>query len=289
MTTREIYDNGVDCLAQQGVDAAEAKTRVRLLLDQVTGVRYAHLMQPDAVLDEAAAHRVLNALHAVAQGCPIPYITRQCEFYGLAFLCDKRALIPRPETEVLVEAAVARLKDHPRPTIADLGTGSGCIAVSIAHALPRATISATDVQADALQLAHENAVRHGVADRVKLIEGSTQSWIEPLRREASERQFDAMLSNPPYIATAAIANLQPEIRDWEPRSALDGGSDGLDCYRPIAAYCGSSLRDDGFLMVELGAGQFAAVENIFHSAGWLVEPPLLDLAGIARVLVARLR
>ena len=286
-TIRKIYDNGVHCLIQKGLDAAEAKVRVRLLLDHVTGVRYSHLMQPDDVLNESEEHRVVIALHEAARGRPIPYITHQCEFYGLSFLCDERALIPRSETEVLVETAVMRLQGRPHVTVADLGTGSGCIAVGIAHALPQAIVYATDAQDEALNLAQANAARHGVAERVKLMRGSTSSWAEPLLQEASTMRFDAILSNPPYIATNEIDNLQPEIRDWEPRSALDGGTDGLDCYRAIATQCGPLLSLDGFLMVELGAAQFEAAQRVFIKAGWSVEAPLFDLAGIRRVLVAK--
>ena len=282
-TTREIYESSAQYLMRQGEAAMEARTQARLLLDYVTSVRYAHLMQPDSELNEQAEQRIITALDALTRGCPLPYITQQCEFYGLALRCDERALIPRPETETLIEAAVARLQARPHAIIADLGTGSGAIAVSIAHALAGATVYATDAQESALELARENASRHGVAERVKLLTGSTQSWVEPL----GATTFDAILSNPPYIATAEIESLQPQIRDWEPRAALDGGMDGLDCYRAIAAQCGPLLAPDGFLMVELGAGQFEMVQQIFNGAGWIVEPPLFDLAGIARVLTAR--
>jgi release factor glutamine methyltransferase len=238
------------------------------------------------VLDKCAEVALSTALGELQRGKPLPYILGQWEFFGLPFRCDERALIPRPETETLVEAAVERLKSKDKVLIADLGTGTGCITVSLAHALPNARVYATDASPQALQLARDNASLNDVVDRVVFMTGTIGSWAGPLLREGLSGMFDAVLSNPPYIAAAEIETLQPQIRDWEPRAALDGGIDGLDCYRQIAAQCGLLLAPDGFLMVELGAGQFDIVREIFSAAAWRVAPPIFDLAGIPRVLVA---
>jgi len=286
MTIRDAYEtSGRYLRTVGGIDAAEAHVRARLLVDHLAKVRYAHLVQPARELHPDDEVRLQETLHRLARGYPLPYVMGRCEFFGLSFHCDERALIPRAETETLVEAAVARLGVAGNTRVADLGTGTGCIAVSIAHAVPEATVYTTDVQSAALDLARENAVRHGVAARVHCIPGDAADWAAPLLHIGAG-SFTAVLSNPPYIARDEIARLQPEIRDWEPRAALDGGVDGLDCYRCIAAQCGVLLQPDGFLMVELGAGQYEPVRDIFTAEGWSVAPPLFDLAGIARVLTA---
>jgi len=286
MTVLEAYQHSARTLQHElvGLGRQEACSLARLLIDCLTGQRYAHLLQPTGVLQgEEKLHTMLADL---TRGRPLPYVLGRREFYGLTFRCDERALIPRPETELLVETTVARLKDCGAVTIADLGTGSGCIAVSLAHALPLATIYATDASPAALALAGENATEHGVAERVHFIRGEVGDWCGPLL-QAGCGNLDAILSNPPYIAAAEIQTLQTQVRDWEPRSALDGGDDGLDEYRRLATQCAPVLKKSGLMAVELGAGQFAAVRDIFNAAGWKVEAPLLDFADIERVLVAQ--
>jgi release factor glutamine methyltransferase len=287
MTAVQAYEMGVRLLTESGFDRSEACSLTRLVLDKVTDLHHAHLTHPEAVLDESAGAALSVALQELQRGKPLPYILGHWEFFGLMFRCDERALIPRPETETLVEAAIERLKSKDRVLIADLGTGSGCIAVSLAQALPNARVYATDASAEALQLARDNASRHHILNRVEFVRGMMGDWAGPLLRAGVEGRFDAVLSNPPYIAPAEIETLQPQIRDWEPRAALDGGTDGLDCYRHIAAQCGPLLASNGFLMVELGAGQFDMVREIFIAAHWTVAPPIFDLAGIARVFVAQ--
>jgi release factor glutamine methyltransferase len=286
MTAAQAYEMGVRLLTESGFDRNEACSLTRLVLDRVTDLHHAHLTRPETVLTERAELMLSNALDELQRGKPLPYILGQWEFFGLPFRCDKRALIPRPETETLVEAAIERLKSKDEVLIADLGTGTGCIAVSLAHALPDARVYATDASLQALQLARDNAARNGVINRIKFITGAIGDWAGPLLREGLEGKFDAVLSNPPYIAAAEIETLQPQIRDWEPRAALDGGADGLDCYRRIATQCSPLLAPNGSLIVELGAGQFDMVREIFTISGWVVTEPIFDLAGISRVLVA---
>lgn len=287
MTIAEAYQFGVNYLqTKSALDKEEARTKSRLLLDHVAGIRYAHLMQPQQELDAYATEYLQASLSEVAGGRPLPYLLREWEFYGLTFHCDERALIPRPESEILVEAAIQHLKSVGHPMVADLGTGTGCIAVSVAYSLSEAQMFATDISLDALELARVNAKRHHVEDRINFVTGKGESWSASLVAANCAHQFNAILSNPPYIATNEIATLQTEVRDWEPRTALDGGDDGLDCYRHIAAQCDVLLAPDGFLMVELGAGQYNDVREIFTNCGWSVELPIHDLAGIERVLTA---
>ena len=283
MTIAEIYREALTLLRAANHDENEARTIARILTDEAAESRFAHLSQPEKRLSEADENRWRAQLNRVAWGEPLPYVLGHQEFFGLDFLCDARALIPRPETELLVEFAITRLEHYFAPRIADLGTGSGCIAVSIAYSLPPAEVWATDISSDALELAKANAQKQSVEKRVHFRLGESENWAAPLENLS----FDALLSNPPYIAQNDIPTLQKSVRTHEPHSALNGGADGLDCYRKIATQCRRLLNSGGFLACELGAGQFDEAKTIFENQGWKVEEPLYDLQEIARVLVAR--
>lgn len=288
MTVRQAYDFAVKFLREEAsYDLGEARVSARLLVDNLAQRDNAHLLQPDEPLDEKWAvpdfHRLLKNLQT---GKPLAYVMHQHAFFGLPFLCEPYALIPRPETELLVEHVVTRFKNRDRVLVADLGTGTGCIAISIAHSLLQATVYATDLSLDALILAADNAEFHKLRDRVKFVEGQSGDWAQPLVREGLAGMFGCVVSNPPYISKRDIEELPPQIKDFEPRLALDGGADGLNCYRDIARQCGVLLQPNGFLLAELGAGQFSDVRAIFESEGWNVAPPIHDLAGHERVLSA---
>jgi release factor glutamine methyltransferase len=281
MTIGEIYREALALLRAAHYEEEEARAIARILADEAGGTRFAHLSQPEKLLNSATENRWREQLNRVAWGEPLPYILGHQEFFGLDFLCDKRALIPRPETELLVQFTIQRLENYFEPHIADLGTGSGCIAISVAHSLPQSTVWATDISDDALQLATSNARKHGVENRVHFHEGAAGNWAR-----LENLTFDAVLSNPPYIARDEIPTLQASVRLHEPHTALDGGADGLDSYRQLADQCRALLNPGGFLACELGAGQFEDVKEIFENAGWTVDYPLHDLQNIARVLVA---
>ena len=283
MIVSEIYAAAQARLCAAGWDNEEARGAARILADEAAGARFSHLSRPEKAIQGDAFARWQANLEKVERGVPLPYVLGRQEFFGLEFICDERGLIPRPETEMLVETAVADLKNHPTPRVADLGTGSGCIAVAVAQALPQARVWASDVSDDARALALANAEKHGAAERVTFVPGIEGAWAAPLRRHV----FDAILTNPPYIARAEIEILQTQVRDFEPRGALDGGEDGLDCYRQLAAQCREILAPGGVFRAELGAGQFDAVRTIFAAHGWQVAAPLFDFQGIARVLTAR--
>ena len=288
-TLREAYESSIKMLEQSGYTENEAQLCARLVLDHATGKSHAHLVDPHYPLN---GDEFLFSIWALQRGEPLAHLLGKRDFYGLQFVCDNRALIPRPETELLVEHVVESFKSRDRVLVADLGTGSGCIAVSIAHSLPQAVVYATDLSRDALSLARENARLHNVASRIEFIEPIDLSneqignWSLPLEREGFAQMFNCVVTNPPYIAPRDIEELPTQIKDFEPRLALDGGADGLDCYRQIAAQCGTLLTRDGFLLAELGAGQFAAVRAIFESHNWQVAPPIFDFAGHERVLRA---
>ena len=289
MTIADARQFAVQRLLGSHADRNEALLCARLLLDEVVSTPHAHLTIPERELSTSQETQFETALSELEKGRPLAYVLGTRSFYNLSFRSDERALIPRPETELLVEAALLKLEAANSQTrsfkVADLGTGSGCIAISLAHALPQSQIYATDISPEALSLARENAQAAAVESQLHFIPGTENNWAQPLL-EYSHR-FDVIVSNPPYIARKEIETLQREVRDFEPRRALDGGEDGLDCYRQIAAQCGVLLRPNGALLCELGAGQFGEVRAIFEDYSWRVENPILDFAGIQRVLVAQ--
>jgi len=211
---------------------------------------------------------------------PVARIVGEKEFWGLSFRVTPAVLVPRPETETLVELALS-LADHARPLrIIDLGVGSGAILLALLCELPHARGTGIDIAADALAVAHANAERLGLADRAEFT----------LRDFAAvEGAFDLVVSNPPYIPSADIAALAPEVRDHDPRHALDGGSDGLAAYRMIVAIAPRLLRPAGHLVVEVGAGQETAVKQLFAQNGLAIAGTRHDLSGIPRALAATRR
>ncbi len=290
MTILEAHGRGLQVLAaSRNLPREEAHARARLLLDFVAGRRYAHLMSPAQVLEPRQAQAFERALERAARGEPLPYIVGEQEFAGRAFHVTPATLIPRPETEYLAEAvgkylqAQGAQRNQDELSLADLGTGSGALAVTLALEVPGARVLATDISAAALEVAARNARRHGVEGRVELAL-SDASWLAPLRG----RTFSAIVSNPPYIAARDIEALQIEVRGFEPRAALDGGADGLDAYRLLALEAAQYLGPGGFIALEVGAAQWAEVARLFARSGWQAQAPILDFAGIERVLVARL-
>lgn len=208
---------------------------------------------------------------------PIQYILGTQEFLGLAFRVTPDVLIPRLDTAVLVEVAVAHLRAAGAlPRVADIGTGSGAVAIGVAHLLPGAQVVAVDLSPAALAVARANAERLGVLDRVEFREGDL---LAPL----GEERFAAILSNPPYIPAVEMTGLDPEVREFEPHLALTPGGDGLEFYRRLAAGAPAHLQPGGLLAVEVGIGQAESVVALFEAAG-LVTAVHRDTAGIDRVI-----
>jgi release factor glutamine methyltransferase len=217
---------------------------------------------------ELAAYRALVARRAKRE--PLQYLLGSQEFYGLDFLVSPAVLIPRHDTELLVDEALKRAPAS--GSILDVGVGSGCIAVALAKALPEADVRGVEMSPAALALAQQNIERHGV--RVTLFEGSL---FEPF----AGQRFDLIVSNPPYIPTADLATLQPEVQEYEPITALDGGTDGLDYYQTIIPAAPEHLTPAGWLLVEIGIGQAEAVGEMFTRAGFTdifiaKDPSLID-------------
>lgn len=213
-------------------------------------------------------------------GEPIQYITGECEFYGLPFSVNRDVLIPRPETEHLVEKVLEFAARFTRPRIVDVGTGSGAIAVVLAYKLPDAEITATDLSSAALLVARTNAERNGVANRIRFLEGDLLAPV------ASE-QFGFVVSNPPYVASGDRELLAVEVREHEPELALFAGGHGLDVYRRLAPAAYAALAPNGFALFEIGYSQAQAIAELFRAAGFKEIEFTKDLQGIDRVICGR--
>jgi release factor glutamine methyltransferase len=212
---------------------------------------------------------------------PIQYITGEQEFYGLLLDVTPAVLIPRPETEHLVEAVLAHLPKDISLQIADIGTGSGAIAIALAVHLPQAEITALDLSPEALAVAAANARKHSVANRVHLIESNLLAALN----QKSSQSFDAIVSNPPYIPESERASLHPQVRDHEPAAALFAGPDGLDLYRRLIPQAYAALKSNGLLALEIGHGQREAIAALLES--WQEVSFVDDLQQIPRVVLAR--
>jgi release factor glutamine methyltransferase len=264
-----------------GPHPERAQLDAEALLLHVLGRNKAWLM---AHLDEQIsgdqADRFDELLERRQHGEPIQYITGEAEFYGLPFRVTPDVLIPRPETEHLIEKVLELAANFTQPRIVDVGTGSGIIAVALAHKLPAATITATDLSQSALAIAQENAERNGVASRIRFLEGDL---LAPIREE----RFEIVVSNPPYVPEADRAALSVEVRDYEPALALYAGEDGLGIYRRLIPAASATLAPGGFLALEIGYGQQAAIRNLLASSGFAQIEFLPDLNKIPRVAFAR--
>jgi len=255
----------------------------RLLVGHALGLDHTALTIDSGRSLGGDAARVLAALVTRRlEREPVARILGVKEFWGLPLRLNDATLVPRPETETIVEAALATVDSAGQRTralrIADLGTGSGALLIALLTELPNATGIGTDMSRDALAAARGNANRLGVAARTEFAICDFGA--------ALPGRFDLVVSNPPYIASADIDTLSPEVRR-DPRSALDGGADGLDCYRTIAEQAARLLKPDGDLVVELGIGQESAVAMLFHAVGLIPSPARPDLLGIPRALRAR--
>jgi release factor glutamine methyltransferase len=254
-------------------------TEARLLLAHASGwPRTTLIAHPERELPESAARDFKSIAARRKAGEPIAYLVGEREFYDLVFLVGPAVLIPRPETELLVDLALERIAPGAATLVLDLGTGSGAVALAIKRHRPDAAIRAVDVSPAALELARANAKRHGLA--IEFVEGR---WFEPL----AARRFELIVGNPPYVAQDDPHLAQGDLR-FEPREALVSGADGLDAIREIASAAPAHLEPGGWIFLEHGIGQDAAVRALFAEAGLDSPRSWPDFAGIARVTGARL-
>jgi release factor glutamine methyltransferase len=283
-TLSQAFAATAGALRHAGIGTPELDAR--LLLCHAAGLTHeGYIARARDVLHPDEAARLEGAIARRLKREPVARIKGEREFYGRSFILGPDTLDPRPDTETLIEAALdfvrARGWRERKLTLLDLGTGTGCILVTLLAELPQARGIGTDLSADALAIAAANAGSHGVSTRASFV---AADWLD-----AVSGTFDLILSNPPYLATGEIAGLAEEVATYDPRLALDGGPDGLDAYRAIAARASDHLDQNGRILVEIGPGQGEAVAAIFAGAGLRPDEALglrLDLAGRPRVVVA---
>lgn len=274
MNTTALLATAAAQLAVAGI--AQPRREARLLLAHAAGLPPSALLSDPAV--DAASFTALVARRAARE--PLALITGRQGFWSIDLVVSPATLIPRADTETLIEAALDAFADRDARHVLDLGTGTGCLLLAALSEFAGATGVGVDVSPHAAALARRNAVALGLADRAAFVCGH---WADALAG-----RFDLVLSNPPYIETAVIAGLMPEVAEHEPASALDGGVDGLDAYRAIIPALPGLLAPGGVAILELGAGQAGAVAGLAEAAGLAAGPPRMDLGGIARALPLRL-
>jgi len=298
VTVLEAIQKSTEFLAKKGVESP--RLQIELLLAHLLKLpRMKLYLNFERVLTPAETDALRELVKRRGRREPLQHITGSISFCGLEIAVNRNALVPRPETELLAEAGWELLNRegrragdpnsgtaarHPSPngfpTALDFGTGTGCIAIALAAKCPQAIITATDISAESLALAKENAARHNVAEQIRFLRGDGFTTFP------TDASFDLIVSNPPYIPSAEIATLQPEVRDFDPCAALDGGVDGLDFYRRLAVEAKSFLKPNGKIMLEFGDGQDRTIRNIFEAEKWIVEAVKEDYSHRARILIA---
>jgi release factor glutamine methyltransferase len=280
MTLREALTVAAAQLASdEHLRATAARDAELLLLHTLQIPRVTLIAHPDDELNANQRSAYEDTIARRLHHEPIQYITGQQEFYGLTLKVTPAVLIPRPETEHLVEAVLRCLPTNRPLRIADIGTGSGAIAIAIAAHLPHAAITALDISAEALAIATANAREHKVADRIRFLQSDL---LSALNREAET--FDVIVSNPPYVAETDRATLHPQVRDHEPATALFAGETGLDTYRRLIPQAHAALKPNGLLALEIGHDQQDAVAALLQA--WQNLSFVNDLQHIARVALA---
>ena len=280
MTVLEAITKGSEFLTRKGIESPRLQSE--LLLAHILNLPRLRLyLQFERQLAEAQANEFRELLVRRGDHQPLQHIIGATSFCGLPIVVTPAVLIPRPETEVLAELAWSFLNELPTDTtFADLGTGSGCLPIAIAAHAKRARGIAVDISCAALAVARENVDRNNLADRIELREADFLAGLQPAER------FDVIVSNPPYIPTAEIELLQPEVRDHDPRLALDGGADGLNFHRALAQGAAQFLKPGGRLFIEFADGQGEALRDLFAGHGWIVHGVIRDLSGTDRILSA---
>jgi release factor glutamine methyltransferase len=284
-TIAEAINEGARRL--EGVGANEVRRTAGVLLAHRLNVDRTHLlMRPEQAISEEDYKSFLQMIERRAAGEPLQYITGHQEFYKLDFLVTPAVLIPRPETEFLVERVLRLVRETQQaaPLIVDLGTGSGAIAVTLAIEIPSARLLATDISGAALAVARQNAARHGVGSRIEFYEGDL---FAPLAGLGIANQVDLLACNPPYIATGEPELVQRDVQDYEPHAALFGGADGLIFYPRLFAEGIAYVRPGGHLVCEIGYNQLEAITERVAASGWQMVDIIKDLQGIPRTLTIR--
>jgi release factor glutamine methyltransferase len=279
VSLRELYLLGRDSLRKSGIENPELEAS--LLLSSTLGINKTDIYAyPEREIEYNKVEMFNQLLERRLNGEPIAYILGEKEFFSRTFIVNPSVLIPRSETETLVEEALRKVKNIPFPLVVDVGTGSGCIAVTIGCECENAQIFATDISFDALMVARANAERYGVSSRIPFTCADFLSCFK-------EESLDIVLSNPPYISVTDFSSLESDIRDFEPKVSLFGGEDGLNYRRKIVLQATKVLKNDGWCIIEIGANQSEKVAEIFDGVGFKDVSIVKDLAGIGRVVKGR--
>lgn len=280
-TINELIKYGATILDENNVQNPILEAQIILALNLNEDRLYV-LTNVDEKVKEDVVNKYINDILRRCSGEPTQYITKMQEFMSLKFKVNEAVLIPRPDTEILVEQVVRCASAQKVQSILDVGTGSGCIAVSLAKYIDNAVIHAVDISETALEIAKFNAELNGVEDKVVFYKGNLFSPFETMNMK-----FDVIVSNPPYIPTKQIEKLDINVKDYEPRLALDGGEDGLDYYRKILKDVDSFLKKDGLIFFEIDITQAGAVKELLRIYNFTDILVVKDLAGLDRVVQAR--
>ena len=282
MTVLEAIQKSAEFLAKRGVEPSRLQAEL-LLAHLLKMPRMKLYLNFERALTNEEKDSFRELVKRRGQREPLQHITGSTSFCGFEMTVNRQALVPRPETEILAELGWNFLSTLGSPRALDVGTGTGCIGIALAAKCPNAKIVATDISAEALALAKENAARNNVAGRIEFFQGDGFAVLP------KDARFDLIISNPPYIPKAEIETLQPEVRDFDPRMALDGGADGLDFYRMFAARAKLFLKPEGKIMLEFGDGQAPAIREIFENEKWIVEEIKSDYSQRLRILVTKIK
>lgn len=285
MTVLETIQRSTDFLTRKGVESP--RLQAELLLAQVLKLPRMRLyLNFERTLTESEMSAMREGVMRRATREPLQQIIGATSFCGLEILVNRHVLVPRPETELLAEKGWRFMQELPgcgqvrEPRALDFGTGSGCLAVALARNCPAAIVDALEISSESLAVARKNAEGNAVADRIHFIEGGSFKDLPAGAR------YQLVISNPPYIPSDEVEQLAPEVRDFEPRHALDGGQDGLDYYRRFAVEAQPWLAPGGRIMMEFGDGQAEAIVRLFREQKWIVEDPQPDYTGRLRLLAA---
>jgi release factor glutamine methyltransferase len=320
VTVLEAIQKSAEFLTKKGVEPSRLQAEL-LLAHLLKLPRMKLYLNFDRGLTPSETDALRESVKRRGQREPLQHIVGSTSFCGFEIAVNRHALVPRPETELLAELGWQFLKqlsegrvtrvpiqndgdsDNSSLRALDFGTGTGCIAIALAAKCPGVIITAVDVSAEALALAQQNAAANQVAERIEFLQGDGFAAFQsegrvtrvPIQNDGDscnsslrKWEFDLIISNPPYIPSAEIATLEPEVRDHDPRAALDGGADGLDFYRKLATEAKPFLKPDGKIMLEFGDGQAEAIKSIFENEKWIVEAVKEDYSHRARILIARL-
>jgi release factor glutamine methyltransferase len=283
MTIAETLRQATLRLKSEGVPDAQLNAQ-SLLANALGRDRTYLIVNLQRELEERELNLFAESLERRSSGEPLQYIVGHQEFYGLEFEVNRDVLIPRRESELIVEEVIRLSRSHPNPLIVDVGTGSGCLAISLARELNGSLVIASDISRAALVVARRNAIRCGVSDRVAFFEGDLLAAV------TAEPVADFIVSNPPYVAEDEVSSLQREVREWEPRVALSDSADGLTFYRRLLVEAPIRLKPGGFLICEMGYSQAQRVRELANQdAAWQSIEMLDDIQGIPRTIVLRHR